>query len=280
VLALALALTSSLCWGVADFIGGVQARRVSLLRVILVGQAVGVLPIAVVLAARGVPPPELTRLLPAIGGSLAGIAALSAFYRALAIGTMSIVAPVAALGVSVPVIVGIGGGEDPQVIQLLGIAAAVIGVVLVSRETGLEPRARRVSRASIGLAIVAALGFGAFFVGLRASARADAFWALFAARGAAVAALAGAAHGLRVPGIVSRRGLAPIVVMGLLDVTANGLFAIATRHGLLSIVAVAGSLYPLVTVVLARAVLGERVRRVQEAGIAAALLGVALIAAG
>jgi drug/metabolite transporter (DMT)-like permease len=280
VLALGLALTSSLCWGVADFVGGVQSRRVPLLRVILVSQAVGLVAVVVVLAVRGVPPPALARLLPAIGGGLAGIAALSAFYRGLAIGTMSIVAPIAATGVAVPVIVGFAGGEHPQALQLVGIAAAVLGVVLVSRDAGVGPDARRVTRASIGLAIVAALGFGAFFVGLRASARADAMWALFAGRGAAVAALVGAARALRVPGILATTDLAPLAAMGLLDVTANGLYAIATRHGLLSIVAVAASLYPLATVLLARAVLGERVRRVQEAGIAAALVGVALIAAG
>ncbi len=130
------------------------------------------------------------------------------------------------------------------------------------------------------LALVAALGFGTFFVGLRAGARADVLWALFASRGAGVAALVGAAVALR-PG---REGGAlerpPLIAVAVLDLGANLLFAIATRHGLLSIVSVAGSLYPLATVVLARVVLGERVRRVQELGIVAAIGGVALIAAG
>jgi drug/metabolite transporter (DMT)-like permease len=219
-------------------------------------------------------------MLPAVGAGLAGMAALSAFYRALAIGTMSIVAPISATGVCVPVIVGIADGERPKAVQLAGILAAVIGVVLASREQEPEPQARRVTRASIGLALVAAAGFGAFLVGLRASAKSSVLWAVFASRGAGIAALAGAATALPSPGLRARSGVLPLALVGLLDLGANGLYAVATRHGLLSIVAVAASLYPLGTVLLARAVLRERVARVQEVGVIAALVGVALIAAG
>jgi drug/metabolite transporter (DMT)-like permease len=236
--------------------------------------------LAVVLLLWASPPPAFGRMLPAVGGGLAGMAALSAFYRGLAIGTMSIVAPISATGVCVPVIVGIAGGERPKAIQLAGILAAVIGVVLASREPEVDPQARRVTRASIVLALVGAAGFGTFFVGLRASAKSGVLWALFASRGAGIAALAGAATALRPPGLRARSGLLPLALMGSLDLGANGLYALATRHGLLSIVAVAASLYPLATVLLARAVLRERVARVQEVGVVAALAGVALIAAG
>jgi len=280
VLALTLALSCSLCWGVADFIGGVQARRIHVLLVILISQCVGMIGVTALLLIRGKGPPEFLHLLPAIGAGLAGIAALSAFYRALAIGTMSIVAPISATGVAVPVIVGVAGGDRPGALQLAGILAAVVGVVLASREEDVALHERRAFEASIGLALVAALGFGSFFVGLRASARTDVPWALFASRGAGVAALIGAALALRPPGPVGRRSLPLLVLMGALDLAANGLYALAARHGLLSVVAVAASLYPLATVLLARIVLGERVRRVQEVGIAAALTGVLLIAAG
>ncbi len=265
-----------------------QARRVALLEVMLVSQGVGLIGLLVLLSVRGTGPPELTRLLPAIFAGIGGIVGLTAFYRALAIGTMSIVAPIASTGVIVPVMVGIGEGESPAPLQVLGIVAAVVGVVLASREhgPGLEEtpaaRARQGAvSASIALALVAALGFGGFFVGLRASARADIPWALTAARGAGVAVLLLAVF-VRKPESVSRDRvtLLALSAMGVLDLSANGLYALATRHGLLSVVAVASSLYPVATVVLARVVLGERVRRIQEVGIVSALAGVVLIAAG
>ncbi len=262
----------------------------ALLEVMLVSQGVGLIGLAVLVVARGTGPPELTRLLPAVFAGIGGIVGLTAFYRALAIGTMSIVAPIASTGVVVPVVVGIADGEAPAALQVVGIVAAVVGVVLASREhgPGLEEKgegqaqgAGRVGRASIALALVAALGFGGFFVGLRASARADVPWALIAGRGAGVAVLLLAAL-VRRPAPVLRdlRTLIALSAMGVLDLSANGLYALATRHGLLSVVAVASSLYPVATVVLARVVLGERVRRIQEVGIVAALAGVVLIAAG
>jgi len=292
MLGLAFALSSSLCWGVGDFIGGLQARRVSLLRVLLVSQAAGLVVLVVVVAVRGMGPPDVVKMLPAVAGGIACIAALSAFYRALAIGTMSVVAPISATGVAVPVAVGVASGERPAALQLVGILAASVGVVLASRESGpgLAPKAG--SRASVALALLAALGFGSFFVGLRISARVDLVWALVSSRTAAVAALVAAGIVLslvreRPPASVGTVAvtagsavLPALLLIGFLDLSANVLYALATRHGLLSVVAVAASLYPLTTVLLARVVLRERVRRIQEVGIAAALAGVLLIAVG
>ena len=243
-------------------------------------QAVGLAVVIGVVAIRGTGAPALVRLLPAVGGGLAGVAALTSFYRALAIGTMSVVAPIAATGVSVPVVVGIAQGDRPAASQLIGIVIAVIGVVLASREHGPGIEDRGASSAGIALALLAAAGFGCYFVGVQSSARADPMWALLASRVAGVALLlvvAAVQGGIA----VARSGrLWPLAVMGVLDVSATGLYAVATRHGLLSVVSVAASLYPLATVVLARVVLGERVQRVQELGIAAALTGVVLMAAG
>jgi drug/metabolite transporter (DMT)-like permease len=278
--ALALALGSSLCWGVADFIGGVQSRKSPLLGVVLVSQAVGLVGLLVWVAARGQPPPDLVRLLPAAGAGLGGVVALACFYRALAIGTMSIVAPISATGVVVPVVVGLASGERPAALQVVGIATAVVGVVLASREGSGRPAAAAAVRRSILLALCAAVGFGTFMVGLRAGARADVSWALLAARLSAVVAVGALAWARGLAAVSVRAGFMPLAIMGCLDLTANALYAVASRHGALSIVAVVASLYPLATVLLARVVLGERVRRVQEAGIVAALTGVALIAAG
>jgi drug/metabolite transporter (DMT)-like permease len=282
VLGIVLGLCSSLCWGVSDFVAGTQSRRIPVLRVLLVSQSLGFVGVGVVLALRGTGPPSFVQLLPAIGGGLAGTAALGAFYRALAIGSMSIVAPISATGVALPVIVGITSGDRPAAVQLLGIVAAIIGVVLASREhgPGVPDDARAASRTTVMLSLLAALGFGCYFVGIRASARHDVLWALFASRGAATAMLLGAALAVGGAGRVRRADLTPLAAVGLLDVSATGLYGLATRHGVLSEVAVASALYPLATVVLARIVLGERVRRIQELGIGAAITGVALIAAG
>jgi drug/metabolite transporter (DMT)-like permease len=252
------------------------------LLVVLISQGVGLVGVVIVLAARDVGPPTLVQVLPAIGSGMAGTTALAAFYRALAVGSMSIVAPIAATGVAVPVIVGIATGDHPAALQLVGIAAAVVGVVLASREhdESAEPADRRATRVTIALALIAALGFGSFFVGLRATARHDIWWALFSARTAGLVVVGGAALWLRPPGGITRAAVAPLAAVGALDLSANVLYAVATHHGILSVVAVGSSLYPLATVLLARVFLGERVRRVQEIGIVAAVAGVALIAAG
>lgn len=271
-----------MCWGVSDFIGGLQARRTPVLLVVLVSQAIGMIGVVVVLAVRGVAPPAFVDLLPAIGSGIAATVALAAFYRGLAVGNMSIVAPISATGVAVPVIVGVATGDHPAAIQVAGIAAAIVGVVLASREhdTDAHPLDRRATRVAVGLALAAALGFGTFFVGIRATARHDVWWALFCSRAGGIVALSLAALRFRPERGLSVDELPPLATIGLLDLSANALYAIATRHGILSVVAVGTSLYPLATVVLARVLLGERVRRVQEVGIAAAIAGVAMIAAG
>src|SRR5204862_8309065 len=161
VLAIALGLSSSLFWGLGDFLGGLQSRRVRVLAVLLVSQASGLAAIAVAIAIARPDVPALVDLWPAAAAGVAGAIALSAFYRALAIGTMSIVAPISATGAAVPVVVGIAGGDRPAAVQVAGIVAAVVGVVLASRELDEPQTAGRVpERTSIALALVAALGFG------------------------------------------------------------------------------------------------------------------------
>jgi len=136
------------------------------------------------------------------------------------------------------------------------------------------------AHASIGLALLAAVGFGTFFIGMKAGADASVPWALLAARVASVAAVLVVVLAARVPLPTAPRRLGALVLVGLLDAGANALYAAASTEGLLSVIAVLGALYPVSTVLLARLVLGERVRRIQEVGIVAALAGVALIAAG
>jgi drug/metabolite transporter (DMT)-like permease len=249
--------------------------------VIAVSQLTGLVGVAIIVALGGHAAPSAADLAPAAAGGIAGMIALAAFYRGLAIGTMSIVAPISATGAAVPVLVGLATGDRPGAVVLAGIVVAVAGVVLAAREEAPEgSSAAIVARRSVLLALVAALGFGTFFVGMDASADSDVFWALLAARTASCSMLAIVVAVARPTLPRDPATLGIIAAVGAGDLAANGCFAAATTEGLLSVVSVLASLYPVVTVLLARAVLGERVRRIQEAGIVAALVGVALIATG
>ena len=276
-LALFLALGSSIVWGAADFSGGSLTKRLPAFAVTVVSQAAGFVALVVVVAIRGDVGGRSFAL-----GLLAGIgggAGLAAFYRALSLGTMSVVSPIVACGAVVPFAVSIATGERPSGLALAGAGAALGGAVLASVE---ERRASSPDRArAIALAVVAAIALGLFvyFLGL-GSRQGDAFSTLLGARVGSLTLLLVLASARRAPLRVPRAALAAIVAVGLADVTANALFAFASSHALLALVSVLGSLYPVVTVLLAHVLLGERLTRTQQAGVAIALAGVAAIAGG
>ena len=292
-----LALAASLCWGIADFTAGLEARTVALPTVLLFAQGVGLALALPIVALSGRPFPAAAPALAALGAGVAVITGLACFYRALAAGTMSVVAPIAATGVAIPVLVGVLGGDHLALIQAFGMLAALLGVVLASRHPGADATAadRRSHRNALGLAMVAAVAFGCYFLCAHVGARGGVAWLLVLAHITSVlgvlaigsfAALSARAKAARHGRPVSstRRALAVgdlglLGLAGLLDFAATGLYGIANRHGLLSVVAVAGSLYPVATVLLARTVLRERVARSQALGVGLALVGVALIAA-
>jgi drug/metabolite transporter (DMT)-like permease len=282
MLAIALALGSSMLWGLADFLGGVKSRSFPVPVVLAIMYLSSLVAMGIFVSARGEGPPSLEAMLAGLGAGLFGIAALMAFYRALSIGTMSIVAPVASTGVGLPVLVGLVTGDQPGLLRSLGLAAAVVGVVLASREEAGSSADPRLARQSVLLAIVAGLGFGMYFVFAEISSRGDVGWALLLSRTAATPfVVAFALLALRRGGRRPRgRELAAIAGIGLLDLGANVLYNTSTTLGELSTVAVASSLYPVTTVLLAAALLGERVRGVQRTGVVIALFGVVLIAAG
>lgn len=279
----ALALLSSLLWGTADFLGGTASRRLGALRVVLVSQGfalVALVPLVVLLG------PEVTARTVATGvlAGLVGPVALLAFYRALALGTMGVVAPIAALGVVVPVLAGLLDGEEPGAAQSAGIAVAVLGVVLAS---GPELRgAGRGGTRPLLLALGAALGFGVVFVllaeGGDGTGTAEVVLVLLAMRLTSVTLLAAFLAGRGGPGAIAvpRAELRVLAVVGAFDVGANGTFAVASQSDLVSVVAVLASLYPAVTVVLAWQLHRERLRPLQLAGVGAALAGVVLLSAG
>ena len=215
----------------------------------------------------------------AAAAGAAGAVAIGLFYRAMAVGPVSVVAPVAAMGVAVPVAVGLLRGEVPSALQAVGLAVGLAGIAAAVRESSAEGTVE-VPTGSVVLAAIAGLGFGVFFVGIDAAASHDALWATTATRAGGCAVIVAAALAFPRGVALSRPVLPALIVIGVLDATANGLFAVATTEGLLSLVSVAGSLYPVVTVLLARAVLGERLSRLQQSGVGLAIAGVVLIAAG
>ena len=278
--AIALGIGAAVCWGLADFLGGLRARTLTLASILLVSQFAGLTAVAVVVLIGGEPVPAFSDVAPALAAGVAQLVGIAALYRALALGTMSVISPISASGAAaLPVIVGIAGGESPAALQLAGMVVASAGVILATRSPAASPT--RGSREALLLSGVAALGFGGFFVGMDAAVdSADPFWALLVARAAAAAVLVVALAALR-PGLATDPAVLPaLILIGLLDVGANACFTLGTDTGLLSVVAVLASLYPVTTVVLARGVLGERLVAIQGAGVCLALAGVALIAAG
>jgi drug/metabolite transporter (DMT)-like permease len=273
-----LALGASLTWGLGDFFGGIKARALPSLTVMAASQPFGLaaLGIAVVARRTGIPGDEVAwSALAAIFGTVG----LLAFYRGLATGAMSVVAPIAAVAAGVPVIWGVAvSGDHISGLQAIGFAAAVGGSVAASIE--LQPERRQIA-AGVGWAALAMLAFGGYYVPMHAASTQDWLWPAFLFRCTSVTIVFTLvlARGLRPGGL--RAHWPGLVAIGFLDTGGNALFAAATStHGLLSVVSVLASLYPVVTVLLARLVLGERVQRTQDAGVLVALAGVVLITAG
>jgi drug/metabolite transporter (DMT)-like permease len=278
VTAVALALAASVCWGAGDFLGGLASRRASVLAVLALSLTTGLACVTIVVLASGDPAPGLGPVAAAIGAGAAGALGIACLYRGMAIGAMGVVAPISGVAAVVPFAVGLAQGERPSGVQLAGVAAALLGIALVSREPGAAGGERA---AGVGLALAAAVGFGLYFsLTDYAADSAGAPWTVFVSRATATAL---AVIGVLVAGSAFRvpRQLLPMVVaVGIFDVAANVLFGLATTRGLVSVVAVLASLYPVVTVVLARLVLGERASALQRAGAVAAVGGAALITAG
>lgn len=276
-----LALGSAVLFGAGDFFGGLASRRSAVTAVILVSQLLGLL---LLLPALLLIPSsfDLASVVWGCGAGLAGGLALLLFYRSLAEGSMSVAAPLTALGsAGVPVVVGVVLGERASVVAFIGIGVAVVAAVLVSAEGGRLPGPRELltSRSSGGALLAGAL-FGLFFVLLDQSDPGSGLWPIAGARVASITLMVAV-------GVLGRSSLRPargslglIALAGIGDMGANILFLLATRSGLLIITAVLVALYPAVTVLLARAHLHERAHAIQVAGFAAAALAVTLITLG
>lgn len=271
-----LALGSALSFGVADFLGGLAARRAHPLVITLLAQAAGG---ALVVALAPLVGGEITTRAFVVGGlvGLAGALALVAYFHALATGPMGVTAPVAAIaGAVVPVSVGLALGERPGTAAVAGMALGIVAAVLVSLPVGDVALTRTVRRAAVW-ALVGGVGFGLFFVGLDQTPEGSGLWPLVGARLVSVpllAVLVIAGPGLPAADVPWRTG----IVSGALDMVANTLFLLAARIGLLSVTSVLASLYPAVVALLAAVLLRERLSPPQRAGVAVGLTAVALLA--
>ncbi|MFB4267520.1 EamA family transporter [Nonomuraea sp. GTA35] len=270
-----LATACAIVYGTADFFGGLATRRTQVLSVVVLSQLAG---LALILGLLPLLPGTYSDAALAWGlaGGLSGAAGLVLFYRSLATGVMSVVAPTTAVtSAALPVVFGLLTGERPQAWALVGVVLALGSVLLVSQE---KPGGGRGSLGSVLTALAAGAGFGGFFILLAMAPHEAGLWPLVGARLSSVSTVALLA-------LLTRRALKPgpgslpvILAAGVLDMAANVLYLLAQRDGLLSLVAVLVSLYPASTLLLANRVLGERLRAVQVFGVVCALAAVALIA--
>lgn len=272
-----LALSSSVFWGTSDFFAGLKSRTIAAPAVVAVTQGFALIAMSMILLVRHTGfSPSFTGHGPlwAIAAGASGAVGLVCFYTALASGTMGVVAPISSLGALVPIFLGLLTGEHPSVTAWIGMAVAVTGAALASGPelTGAGP-ARPVI-----LAAVAAVCFGTALYCLDRGARYALLETLWGMRVTSVSLFLIAALVVRTTGGTRRRDLPALAVIGLSDVTANGLFAFASSRGMVSVASVLASLYPVVTLFWARVILAERLRHVQTVGVALTLFGVVAIA--
>jgi uncharacterized membrane protein len=282
-LLVAFALAAAALYGSADFLGGVASRRARAVSVVVISAPVGaVVMLAVALFAGG--PFQAAGIGWALAAGAAGGAGLIIFYAGLAAGPMSVVAPVSALVSTVlPVGVAVAMGERASAAIYAGAALCLVAIVLVSMEDGgpgRGPARRHAAVRGLGYGVASGLSFGLFFLLLRNAGAASVLWPVFEARVAGTVIILGAAAwlGTRPAGPGAGRWVLPAAAAaGVLDAGANACYLLAARAGLFGMAVVIISLYPGITVLLARVTLGERMRVVQRVGLLLAAAGVALV---
>ncbi|HEV2452281.1 MAG TPA: DMT family transporter [Streptosporangiaceae bacterium] len=275
------AFVAAALYGTADFLGGAASRRAPALAVLCVTATFGeIILIAAALVAGG--PLRMAGLPWALAGGAAGAFGLVVFYVGLATTRMSVVAPVSALVSTVlPVGVAVAGGERPSLLVAIGAVICLVAIILVSMEgSAAGPRGRGGSLRGLGYGVAAGVGFGLFLICLKNAGTSGVWWP------SAMAGLAGAVIALAAAGLTRTRpvwwrtspgtfGMA--LASGVFDSLANVSYVVATREGLFGLAVVITSLYPGVTVLLARLTLGERIHLIQRVGLALAATGVVML---
>ena len=277
-----IALASAACYGAADFLGGLTAKRANTLAIVVVSQLAGLGLLVVMFPLLPASAPTRADFLWGAVAGLTGGAGVGLLYRALAIGVMAVVAPTTAVcAVAIPVLVAIGLGERPALVTLAGIALAIVAITLVSQSDHPDPvleAGKGGARASaFSLALLSGVLIGFFFVALARTSSAAGLWPLVVARFVSVVLFSVmallASQSLRLPPGIR----VTVVCGGTLDMVANLLYLVASRMGPLSVVVTLASLYPASTVLLARVVLHEQLSRRQLVGIVCAMVAVILI---
>ena len=281
-----LAIGSAVLYGAADFTGGLTTRRASTIPVVLLSQAAGLIMLALIMPVLPHASPTRADVLWGAAAGLTGGVGVALLYHALATGTMAVVAPTTAVcAVAIPVLVSVLLGERPMPLAVAGIALGMVSIVLVSQQQGGtpgagEPGLPRSRQSGVGTALASGIAIGLFLLSFAQAGPGAGMWPLLVARTVsttlfAVMAIAGG-RSLRMPAQVT----ALVIFAGVMDMVANALYLLATRQGPLSIVVTLSSLYPASTVLLARIVLGERLRPWQVTGVGCALAAVVLIVSG
>ncbi len=288
-MAIILGIGAAIGFGVVDFIGGLQSRRHSVPIVVAISQGTGFTIVAIVLIVSGQSLPPFDAVLFGFFSGVALLLGVTAYYRGLSIGAMGVVGPIAATAVVIPLAAGLIMGDDLSSRQAVGIALAVLGIIATGYQPTAGLRGGRLAL-GVGMAVLAAIGIGIYYPLVDLAADDTTIpWVVFLHRLGAVTMIATFVYPYLARGPMKRRehgrehfgaiDAGSLIAMGVVSVTATGLFAAATTEGLLSVVSVLAAMFPVTTILLARLFLGERLSAAQRAGAVAALIGVALIAA-
>jgi drug/metabolite transporter (DMT)-like permease len=271
-------LAAALTWGAADFGGGLASRRAPLIGVTLFVQAIGVVIALGLWAVRGEAVPGPADIAWAAIAGVFGAVGIAGLYRSLAVGPMSIVAPViGVIGASLPVIVGFALEGLPRPIVVAGIGLAIVAVVLVSRAADAGSPG---GRTGLAYALAAGIGIGLFSVAISRVGEGLVFGPLIVVRAVATAIFVGLVLFAHQRWRILRPTWRLVAVVALLDLLGNASFVAATQAGELAVASILGSLYPVSTVLLAAFVLRERISRSHAAGIVVAGVAIACIAGG
>ena len=267
---------AALFYGVADYSGSRASRFANSASTTFFGQATAFLGIGVFLIFVRTQVMPMESWLWTTGGGFGGAIALVAFYRAMSLGSMTVIAPITAvIGLSVPVVAGVLSGERPDGLAWLGIVLAIVAVALVADALGKHdlPTSGRV----IWMAVAAGLGFGMIFVCMGNASHDHGLWPLFGQRLVSVPTVAAIAVFQARKIYVPKNVILLSVAAGVLDTSANGLYLLATKTGLMSIVSVVVAMYPVATVFLAMTLDHERLHKSQVVGLLLALISLALV---
>jgi drug/metabolite transporter (DMT)-like permease len=278
-MAIVFALISAVVYGVSDYCGGRAARSARLLAVVLLAQIASASVTSIVVLVAGDPFPSGADVAWGMAAGLMSVTAVGAFYFALANGAMTVVAPVTAVvSAVVPVVVGVALGERPSALAMVGVVVAIVAVALIS---GVGGRADRpTSPLMVALAVLAGGGFGLLFVFLDRTSDDSGFWPLLVGQLTSLPLVLAVAVATRLDVRAVGRAGRLAASAGALAVVANVSYLLATREGLLSLVAVITSMYPATTVVLATELDHERLTRLQAVGLGLAVAALGTVAAG